>query len=89
MSIIILVIVMETRVERNKKRKKRRRKRLFKRSAILFAFAMLYFGLKITEKSIKELTGEDEKLYIKLLSEDYSLDYFKKLLNKIYNKVIK
>lgn len=87
-------------MERTKRRKKEKRKKFFKRFIIYSAIALLFLGLMATEKSIKDLSGENTgkiffidlengKFNLQLFGKDYNLNYFKEVLNKVYKKVFK
>ncbi|MCR2044967.1 hypothetical protein [Anaerosalibacter massiliensis] len=82
---------METRMERTKRKKKEKRKRIFKRLIFCSLFVLLYLGLVVTEKSIQELSGENSGniFFTKLNSGEFNFNYFKNILKKICEKLIK
>lgn len=83
LSIIILVIIMESRLEKLNERKIRRKIRQRKRLAIVLVILILFIGLKIVDQSFIELLEiEDEKLF------EYSYYdgiYKIQLMGNIYN----
>lgn len=90
-----MVVVMETRIEKNLRRKKEKRNNILKAMIIIFCAILFIFGLLTTEYSIQELTVDNSKrifsmdfrerqLKIELFGKTYVYEFFS-YLNKIIN----